>query len=248
MQYLNHLQAQLVAASRELADQPAAVRARRPAGVLVRRPARLSVLLALVTLAGASAAIAETNVFSGPDTNLGVPSPLGTAQTIPSGLASAFADLRRPATSADALPAGTTLIAVAGGLSAHYGINPGLSRFVGTVDGTRVWIVAGSTGACMYTDNAGGSCARDDHVTADGLFGLQVPTSGSADTFIGILPDSATVTATNADGTLATVTRAGAAWEVSNDPNLRSVTIDEANGHTVTLTVPTNSPPATTQP
>jgi len=35
--------------------------------------------------------------------------------------------------------------------SRHWGVNPDLSRFIGTVDGTWIWLVPGSVGSCIYS-------------------------------------------------------------------------------------------------
>ena len=239
MRYLNQLEAQLVAASRELSGAPPAsagpVRARLRA--MTRRHRYASAVLALATALAASGAIADAAGLLGPP-DLSAPSPLGVASSIPSGLASSFAILRRDPQPADALPLGTTLMAVAGGVGSHYGINITLSRFVGTVDATSMWLVTGSTGSCMYTAHDGGVCAANDLVSSQGLVGAQVPVAGGADTFIGVVPDGASVTATNTDGTPGPVSRSGAAYSVSGDADLRSVTIHEADGQVVTLPAP----------
>jgi hypothetical protein len=246
MRYLNLLEDQLVAASRELSGAPAGStrRVRSRLHAIARRHTYVSAVLALATVVAASGAIAEASGLLGPP-DLSAPSPLGVAQSIPGGLASSFAILRRAPQPADALPAGTTLTAVAGGVGSHYGINIELSRFVGTVDGTAIWLVAGSTGTCMYTAHDGGVCAANDLVSSQGLLGAQVPVADGADTFIGVVPDGASVTATNTDGTPGPVSRSGAAYSVSGDADLRSVTIREADGQLLTLPAPAPfSPPS----
>jgi hypothetical protein len=243
MRYLNQLEGQLVAASRELSGATA----QRPRGrfwVFVRRHSYLSAAFTLVTVAAASGAIADPSLLAPPD--LSAPSPLGTASSIPGDLASAFAILRRAPQPADALPAGTSVTDVAGGLGAHYGINPSLSRFVGTVNGTAIWLVPGSAGACMYTPHSGGSCAPNSLVTSQGEFLALVPVAGGPNTLIGIAPDGASVTATNTDGTQGPVSRSGGAYIISGDANLREVTIHEADGRSLTLPSPRPyAPPAT---
>lgn len=247
MRYLNRLETQLVAASRELSGAPAgpAYRARTRLPIFVRRHAYLSAALALVTVAGASGAIADASgLFQGPD--LSAPSPLGTASSIPSDMASSFAIFRRArAPQIDALPAYPPPgLDVSGGLGRHYGVNLNLSRFVGSVDGTSVWLVPGSTGTCMYTARDGGSCAANDLVATQGTVIALVPVAGGPDAFIGVVPDDASVTATNTDGTQGTVTRSGGAYSVTGDANLRSITIHEAAGHTLTLPAPGPAPTA----
>jgi hypothetical protein len=238
MRYLNRLEAQLVAASRELSGAPAPTPAGRSASVwtLIRRHTYLSTALAIATLAATGAIADAAGLFAPPD--LSSPSPLGTATTIPSDLASSYAILRRSREPADALPPGTNAIAVGGGTGAHYGINVSLSRFVGTINGTRMWLVAGSTGACMYTADQGGACAATKTATTQGLVGTQVPVAGGADTFIGLIPDDATITATNTDGTPAPIKRSGNAFAVTGDPDLHTVTIHEPSGHDLVLPAP----------
>jgi hypothetical protein len=79
-----------------------------------------------------------------------------------------------------------------------------------------------------------------------GEFLALVPVAGGANTFIGIAPDGASVTATNTDGTQGAVSRSGGAYSISGDANLREVTIHEADGTTLTLPSPgPYTPPAT---
>lgn len=244
MRYLNRLEAQLVAASRELSDAPARAPRRRRAGVitLIRHHTYLSTALAIATLAATGAIADAAGLFGPPD--LSAPSPLGTARTIPSDLAASYAILRRPRGPGDALPAGTDATAVGGGTAAHYGINVTLSRFVGTVNTTRMWLVAGSTGACMYTANQGAVCAPTLIAATQGLTGAQAPISGGADTIIGLVPDGAEVTATNADGTAVPVQRSGNAFAIGGAPGLHEINIREANGQHHVLAAPAPFAPA----
>ena len=238
MKYLDTLQGQLVAASRELADSPERPARRRrvrfPA--LVGRHAYLSAALAVVTLAAASGAIADASGLLGP--NLSTPSPLGAAASVPSGLASSFAILRRPRDPfLDALPAAgaTGAISVAGGIGQHYGVDIHLSRFAGAAGGVSVWLIPGSTGTCIYVSNGGGVCGSNDSVNKQGLVQHLIPVAGGATTFIGVVPDGATVTTMNLDGAEQRVSLAGGAFSITGDPNLRSVTIHEPGGQTLTL-------------
>jgi hypothetical protein len=250
MRYLNLLEAQLVAASRELSGAPAGstARARTRLRASVRRHSCISAVLALVTVAAASGAIADASgLLGGPD--LTAPSPLGTASSVPSGLAASFAILRRPRDPAvDAVPAAGTAgaISVVGGIGQHYGVNLDLSRFVGAVDGSSVWLIPGSTGSCIYiSGDGGGVCGPNDLVSMQGLVQHLVPVAGGATTFIGALPDGASVTATNTTDTQAPVSVSGAAFNVSGDTGLRSVTIHEAHGQTLTLDGPSSAPSPT---
>jgi hypothetical protein len=207
------------------------IRVRQRLRALAFGRARGKTLIALVTVTVASGALADASGVFGPDRNLSTPSPLGTARSIPPALASSFAVMRRAPQPGDALPAGTALGAVAGGLGPHYGINPSLSRFVGTINGTSFWLVAGSTGACLYTSNLGSICARDDYATTVGL-------DGNVGRDLGILPDGASITATKPDGSTAPIARSGAAYEVLGNANLATATIHENDGNELTLPGP----------
>src|SRR5271165_5468232 len=123
MKYMNSLEAQLVAASRELSGAPdnAASRARTSVRTFARRHASLSTFVAVVVAVTAAGALADATGLHFP--NLTAPTPRGPATTIPDSLSSSFAVLRRPRESQDALPRGTTLATVSGGVGAHYGIN-----------------------------------------------------------------------------------------------------------------------------
>jgi hypothetical protein len=196
-----------------------------------------------VTVAAASGAIADASGLLGPP-DLSAPSPLGTPSSIPSDLAASFGILLRTPEPSDTLPAGTSLTAVAGGLGTPCGINVDLSRFVGSVDRTSISLVVGGTGACIYTSTQGGSCAPTALATTQGLVATLVPLAGGAATFIGVVPDGASVTAMNTDGSSGPVARSGGAYSVSGDGNLRSVTIRDANGQTFTLPAPGPAPAA----
>ena len=195
-----------------------------------------------MTLAAASGAIADASGLLGPD--LSAPSPLGTASSIPTDLASSYAILRRPRESGYALPPGTPPIAVGGGTTAHYGININTFAIRRHRQRHQHGLVAGSTGARMYTADQGGACAATALATTQGLFGAQVPVAGGADTFIGLVPDGASVTATNTDGTPGPVERSGSAFAVTGDPRLLTVTIHEPDGQPLTLPAPGPAPAA----
>jgi len=231
--FMDLLEAQLADAIRQPGEEHVVdrvtVRQRMRARVLGR--GRGKALIGLVAVVVASGAFADASGVFSPDRNLGTPSPLGTAKEVPPALVSAFAVMRRPPEPGDSLPAGTPLDAVGGGLSAHYGINPALSRFVGTIDGTSFWLIAGSTGACLYTSNLGSICSRDDRVTTLGLV-------ANVGRYFGILPDAASITATNPDGSSAPIARSGAAYEVLGNANLATVTIHEGDGNELTLPSP----------
>lgn len=175
-----------------------------------------------------------------------MPSPEGTATSIPGSLASSFAILRAPRQPiVDSLPPdGVVAITTPGGIGGHYGANPVLSRYAGSIDGTSFWLVPGDLGSCVYTSNAGTICTSNARMSSQGTQGLIVPDAGGADTFLGVVSDNAGVIATNNDGSQASVSRSGDAYIVSGDPNLHSVTVREANGQDQTSAVPQTPPPS----
>ncbi len=206
--------------------------------------------VAILTLTVAFAAIADAaGVLTLPafwQQEPNVPWPEGTAMSIPGSLASSFAILRAPRQpTIDALPpGGDAAITTPGGIGGHYGANPALSRYAGTIDGTSFWLVPGNLGSCGYTSNEGTICTSNARMSSQGTQGLLVPDAGGPDTFLGIVLDNATVTATNNDGSHAPVSRSGNAYIVSGDPNLHSVTVREANGQDHANDVPSQPPPA----
>jgi hypothetical protein len=249
MRYLDLLQVQLVEASRELSEVNGSVpRSRTRLRAMVSRHTRTSAAVAIVGFTAVSAAIAGAAGVTIPafwEHEYNVPSPVGAASAIPSDMTSSFAILRNPRQPAiDALPAaGVAQVSTAGGLGLHYGVNPDLSRFVGTLNGMgAVWLVPGKLGSCVYDAN-GLACGSNVVMSTRGSLELQLPVAGGPDTFTGVVPDGATVTATNNDGSAAAVSRSGNAYVIDGDPNLRSVTIHETGGQESTSTVPTLSPP-----
>jgi hypothetical protein len=236
MSYIDLLQNQLIAASERLGRSPLP----RPSRRIISGRGRLHATIAVLLITSVSAAIADATGVLGPDLDFSAPSPLGKATVIPNQLSSSFEALRRSPKPGDVLPAGVSVDAVAGGLNVHYGINLALSRLAGSVDGTSIWIVPGSTGACIYTSDEGSVCARDDVVTTVGLVGVSGSSSraGASPTFIGVVPDGAYVTALARDGSQVAVSRSGAAYEVSGVPQLASVTVHETDGQNFTLPVP----------
>jgi hypothetical protein len=110
---------------------------------------------------------------------------------------------------------------------------------MGTVDGTRIWLVPGSIGSCIYgPGGGGGACGPNGPIAEQGILVALVPVDGGAPSIIGVVPDGATVTATNTDGSTAPVSRSGNAYSISGDPKLRSFTIHEASGKTLTQSAP----------
>ncbi len=169
-----------------------------------------------------------------------VPSPAGMARQIPPGLASAYAILRAPRNPAiDALPDnpnGLGAITVPGGGAGHFGVNPALSRFVGTINGQSFWLIPGNLGSCVDTTSDGSNCTSNENITTQGAVGW-------VGDVLGVVPDGATVTATNSDGSAAPVLRSANAFVVPYESRLRTVTVHEANGHDWTLDMPSATGP-----
>ncbi|MHB1570428.1 MAG: hypothetical protein ACYC0H_14660 [Solirubrobacteraceae bacterium] len=65
-----------------------------------------------------------------------------------------------------------------------------------------------------------------------------MPVDGRPATILGILPDGATVTATNTNGISAAVTRSGSTFTVAGDAALARVTIHEQSGESHLLPAP----------
>ena len=215
----------------------------------VSRHTRMSVAVALLALIAASGAIANAaGVVSLPafwQQEPAAPSPYGIAPSIPTDLASSFAILRRPRQPAiDALPAAGAAAITAGPGGQHYGVNTDLSRYVGAINGTSFWLVSGNLGSCVYTSNEGTTCTSNSRVGTEGTVALLVPVAAGADTFLGIVPDDATVTAANTDGSTAPVLRSGDAYMVTDDSSLHSVTVHESNGQAETNYAPTVRAPS----
>lgn len=215
----------------------------------VSRHTRISVAVALLALIAASGAIADAaGIVTLPafwQQEPAAPSPYGTATSIPSDLAASFAILRTARQSAiDALPAAGTAAISAGPGGQHYGVNTDLSRYVGAINGTLFWLVPGNLGSCVYTSNEGTACTSNTRVSTEGTVELLVPVAAGADTFLGIVPDDATVTAANKDGSTAPVLRSGDAYMVTGDLSLHSVTVHESNGQAFTNYPPTLRPPS----
>ena len=207
----------------------------------IRRSSTRGVVLGTAVIAAgviAGVAFASENALP----NLSSPSPSGKATSVPSELSSSFAILRQPRQGNDALSAAAASgVDTAGGVSEHYGINPALARFAGSVNGTAIWLVPGSTGSCIATNTAGGICGPNDLISEQGAVLALVPTSGSSATVYGIVPDNATVTATDAAGNQRLIALSGNAFSVSA-ANAVSFTIHRATDE-VTHALPSGQPP-----
>ena len=215
------------------------------------RHTRLSAIAAVLTATVAFAAVADAagviQISALWQQEPNVPSPEGMATQIPPGLASAYAILRAPRNPAiDALPDtpnGLEAIMVPGGGGGHFGVNPALSRFVGTIDGQSFWLIPGILGSCVDTTSDGSQCTSNANMTTHGSIGW-------VGDVLGVVPDGATVTATNSDGSSAPVLRSANAFVVPYESLLRTVTVHEASGHDWTLDMPSATGPtnASTQP
>jgi len=114
---------------------------------------------------------------------------------------------------------------------------------MGAIDGTPIWLVPGSIGSCIYGPGGGGSaCGPNGPIVEQGILLALVPVNGSAPSIIGVLPDGASVTARNTNGSPALVSRSGNAYAISGDPNLRSFTVHDASGKTFTTSAPRPAP------
>jgi hypothetical protein len=208
----------------------------------------VAVGLLLVLLAAVADAAGIINVSALWQQEPNVPSPYGTAKSIPSDLSGAYAILRRARNSADALTGGVAggnaAITTPGGNGQHYGASPALSRYLGKIDGTAFWLVPGNRGSCVQTSNYGTVCTSNAHFETQGTSALLAGTAGYPSTVFGAIPDAATVTATTRAGTPAKVQRASNAFLVTGT-NLATVTIHQQDGRDDTLDIPQTPAPGT---
>lgn len=203
-----------------------------------RRALALGFVILVVSAGGGTAlAISQS---SSPD--LSSPSPTGMATSIPSNLRSSFSALRTTRQQSDALPPGAAAT-VTGGPGQHYGINPSLSRLVGEVDGSKVWLVPGASGTCLYDSQSGGAvCTSNDQLSLQGAALLLLPTAGGQPILVGVLPDGASVSATDANGSEVPVAVSGGAFRFTGAAGGR-VTIHGPSADNV-LDIPSSSPSA----
>lgn len=168
------------------------------------------------------------------------PSPTGPARSVPPELAAAFAILRRARERTDELPTlAASSVRTPGDL--HYGVNPELSRLAGRPGGSPVWLVPGTYGCSLgVTDSGGGVGAPNERIVEQGAVvmlipavpGERAPRRDAEKTFVGVLPDGATVSAKKADGSGVEVTTSGAAFRVDCAVTLTIRTKTGAN-HTI---------------
>ena len=200
----------------------------------------------MVLLAAVADAAGLINVSALWQQQPNVPSPEGVATSIPSDLAEAYAVLRQPRDSADALTGGPAggyaAITVPGGGGGHYGASPSLSRYLGTIDGTAFWLVPGNLGSCLQTSNDVTSCNCSARLATTGTLGLLAGMAGHPSTVLGAIPDTASIAATTTAGSPATVQRASNAFMVSGT-NLETVTIHPQNGRNYTIDIPETPAP-----
>jgi len=162
------------------------------------------------------------------------------APSVPNELRSSFASFRRAAVSADALPAAAQATVTQGGNSSH-GLNPSLSRLVGEAGGSKIWMVPGTSGSCLYDTLSGGAvCGSNTDVSSHGLSLLLVPVSGAQPTLVGLVPDGATVTATDATGAETAIPTSSSVFRVTGNGGGK-VTIQSASGSSQVLSIPSPS-------
>jgi hypothetical protein len=201
--------------------------------------------IALTASAGAGIAVAS-GATSPPPPDLSTEAAGGVAQSVPAGLQSSFAALRRARQSSDALPQTAGTYQESGGIGRHYGVNASLSRLVGSADGMSVWLVPGSTGSCVVVSTGGGACGSNESLLSKGLTIGLVPTDGGSPIVIGVVPDEANVTAEDASGTQRSVSVLGNAYSLSGS-NTASFTVDTTAGGATTESMPAAAPPPTQQ-
>lgn len=148
-------------------------------------------IAAALAVCGAGAAVATGAIVGVPDLTSVSPK----AQAAPAGLVSAFPSLGRAQTSDDVLP---QFLAGFGdrGVGTHWGTNVSLSRGIVAPNGTRMWLMPGTTGTCITLANGQGACGPNSGphgVETQGIWMLLAPTSGGDPTIEGVLPAMSTI-------------------------------------------------------
>ena len=198
---------------------------------------------ALVTIgATAGGTLAATSGSSSSNHRLSVGSKqIAMARSVPNELKSSFTSFRRAAEPIDALPAAAQATVTHGG-SSSYGLNPSLSRLVGEAGGSKIWLVPGTSGSCLYDTLGGGAvCGPNADVSTYGLSLLLVPVSGAQPTLVGVVPDGATVTATDPSGATTSIPTSSSVFRVTGNGGGK-VTIQSASGGSQALSIPSPSP------
>ena len=94
----------------------------------------------------------------------------------------------------------------------------------------------------MYDSaSGGGSCASTDSADSSGLVLTLLPVGGGIPRVVGVVPDGVGVTATNRDGSAASVTMSGNAYALDGDAQLQRVTIHAPTGNVDLPAIPDNA-------
>lgn len=191
--FLDRLAVQFAVAERSLGTTDAVARHRR-------WRARRTVILALgATLSATGAALAATGILSSGPVSLAqyqAGEQAAPASVVPTQQAAAFAILRRPATTTDALPASM----LPEPFVRIYGANLALARRVqGLPQGVEAWLVPGNGSLCLVT-NGGATCGRDATINEYGL-AIESGSGSGPQSVAGVVPDGVrSVTITLVDG------------------------------------------------
>lgn len=195
---------------------------------------------ALVTVGASAGGTLAATSGSTPHRPHSVHSRAQMAESTPSELASAFSSFKRAAGPEDALPMGA-VSTINGSVNAGYGLNPSLSRLLGEAGGSKIWLVPGSTGSCLYDALSGGAiCASNSAVRSQGLTLLLVPVSGAQPTLVGAVPDGSTVTAKDRSGSATGIPVPDSVFRVSGYGG-GDLTIQTPSG-TQVVPIPTPAP------
>lgn len=199
---------------------------------------------ALITVAAsAGGTLAATSGSSSSNQRSSAGSPQSTmSQAVPNELTSSFASLRRAVRAADSLPAEAEATVTHAGNSLSYGLDPSQARLVGEAGGSKIWLVPGTSGSCLYDALSGGAaCAANAEVSAYGLSLLLVPVSGAQPTLVGLLPDGASITATDSRGSKTSMPTSSSVFRVTGYGG-GNVTIQTVAGSPQVLSIPSPSP------
>jgi hypothetical protein len=119
----------------------------------------------------------------------------------------------------------------------EYKLEPAQARYI-EGDGTHAWVVPGGNGICLALPTAASittGCGSLADASTEGLLVVERPSSGLV--IYGLVPNGASVTVTNQDGSSAGVPVAGNFFAYG-DPSAESVSVAKADGSQVsTMTV-----------
>lgn len=146
----------------------------------------------------------------------------------------------RVATSSEELPASTAKhLSEPGTEDSEYGLEPADARHVQLNASTHGWVVPGQAGVCLVVPSSNGDwistdCGSVGSANVGGLVMVARPASGPV--LYGLVPNGASVTVTNTNGSDASIPVADNVFMYA-DPNVQSVSVRAAGASVVTTSV-----------